>query len=43
LEEEEGKKRILEEGTDDRWFHRVPTSVDRAVAVVRHNVDCATA
>jgi len=39
--EVEGKKGILEEGTDDRWFHRVPTSVEVVVAVVRPAVDCA--
>lgn len=38
-----GKKGVLEEGTDDRWFHRVPTSVELAVAVVRPAVDCALA
>jgi len=39
--EVEGRKGILEEGTDDRWFHRVPTSVERAVAVERPAVACA--
>jgi len=38
-----GKIGILAVGTDDRWFHRVPTSVELAVAVVRPAVGCVIA